>query len=41
MMRLVKDNMAYIDEDGRMPYDNLLLVGQVRPELVVLDPNDS
>ena len=41
MMRLMKSNMAYIGEDGRMPYENLLRVGQVRPELVVVDPNDS
>ena len=41
MMKLMKSNMAYIGEDGRMPYENLLRVGQVRPELVVVDPNDS
>ena len=41
MMRLVKENMAFVGEDGRMPYENLLRVGQVRPELVVMDPNDS
>lgn len=41
MMRLMKSNMAFIGEDGRMPYENLLRVGQVRPELVVVDPNDS
>ena len=37
MMRLMKSNM----EDGRMPDENLRRGGQVRPELVVVDPNDS
>lgn len=41
MMNLMKSNMAYIGEDGRMPYENLLRIGQVRPELVVMDPSDS
>lgn len=41
MMRLVKSNLAQRTEDNRVPYDNMLQMGQVRPELVVMDPNDS
>lgn len=41
MMRLVKSNMAQRTADGRVPYLNMLQYGQVRPELVVLDPVDS
>lgn len=41
MMRLVKSNLAQRTEDNRVPYDNMLQTGQVRPELVVMDPNDS
>lgn len=41
MMRLLKGNLAQRNEDNRLPYDNMLQVGQVRPELVVMDPNDA
>jgi len=41
MMRLLKGNLAQRTEDNRLPYDNMLQVGQVRPELVVMDPNDA
>ncbi|KAK9817951.1 hypothetical protein WJX72_004798 [[Myrmecia] bisecta] len=40
-MDLVKMNQPIINEDGRMPYDHLLKVGQVTTELVVADPNDA
>ena len=41
MMRLLKSNLAQRTADDRVPYENMLRVGQVRPELVVIDPNDS
>ena len=41
MMRLLKSNLAQRTEDGRVPYLNMLRLGQVRPELVVVDPSDS
>ncbi|KAL3137049.1 hypothetical protein ABBQ32_006634 [Trebouxia sp. C0010 RCD-2024] len=41
MMRLLKSNLAQRTEDGRVPYLNMLRLGQVRPELVVIDPSDS
>ncbi len=41
MMRLLKGNLAQRTEDNCLPYDNMLQVGQVRPELVVMDPNDA
>lgn len=41
MMRLLKSNLAQRTEDNRVPYDNMLQMGQVRPELVVMDPNDA
>lgn len=41
MMRLLKNNLPQQTEEGRVPYDNMLQVGQVRPELVVMDPNDA
>ena len=41
MMRLLKSNMAQRTEDNRVPYENMLRMGQVRPELVVIDPSDS
>ena len=41
MMRLLKSNMAQRTEDNRVPYENMLRAGQVRPELVVVDPSDS
>jgi hypothetical protein len=32
---------VYIDGVLRVPYDNLLKVNQVRPELQVVDPGDA
>lgn len=41
MMRLLKSNLAQRTEDNRVPYENMLRLNQVRPELVIIDPNDS
>ena len=41
MMRMLKSNLAQRTKDNRVPYENMLRLHQVRPELVVLDPNDS
>ncbi len=38
----LKYNMAPLrDENGYVKYGDLLQVGQVHPELVMLDPNDA
>ena len=46
LMRLIKDNQerrVKINDNGqvRIPYDNLLKLNEVRPELQVVDPGDS
>ena len=44
LMRLIKDNQekrVMINGQVRIPYDNLLKLNEVRPELQVVDPGDS
>ncbi|KAL4436128.1 hypothetical protein ABPG77_005576 [Micractinium sp. CCAP 211/92] len=44
LMQLIKDNQekrVYIDGVLRVPYDNMLKVHQVRPELQVVDPGNA
>ena len=36
-MRIIKKNMAQRTADNRIPYENMLQMGQFRPELSIVD----
>ena len=41
MVRLIKKNLPQRTADNRVPYENMLLANQVRPELDILDPDEA